>query len=247
MRPTSKCVAVHKQRNDFETKKQEKRLAGVEKGKRCAPSQQIGCAGAPGVTVPASVPAEILSTLHGASLSEYEWDSALLQWLVRGSPGTAEYFKKTKKSVKYPPRTARLDGDGTTTGVVALHIRAGGDKFTNTPMSKFVNMIVELCQKARASPLGPPVPTAVYIASDNPRVVTTIRSLLKQDPIGSKLTVLALGEDSVSRTGKTIQHAFNLFAPKEKARRARLAIMEVLTDVLLLAEADYLVGSCGSW
>ena len=206
-------------------------------------------------------PTEQVSKLN---ISPDEWQGRLLLWLMRPSAWLAEHLQRTRR------RIFGSDVITKTPVAIGVHIRRG-DKITaehRTPVaaSIYIHAAVNLARAAkRQSVLDPliPVPNVLFVATDEPDfegLMTQLQNALadhiQSDSSLPPLRILSQGAHLMRNTSTAtkILGMSNYLSILNRnhvqatgvGHTSERAAIEISTEIHLLSECSYLVGTCSS-
>jgi hypothetical protein len=200
--------------------------------------------------------------IEGLRLPPDEWRGRLLLWLMRPSSWFDQHLTATKRQLDLL-RTPREV-------FIGMHIRRG-DKITaerRTAVSNhaYIEAAVQLARAAQRRSIehpGIPVPTSIFLATDVfnfTELVSDLNRLLaahrKTDTSLPLMRIVSQGEQ-VMRVGERErgdQGMSNYLAKlnrnpsiaADQTHSAERAAVEIATEITLLSQSDYLIGTCSS-
>jgi hypothetical protein len=171
----------------------------------------------------------------------------ILRWLLRPTAWLASHLDTTMQSIGYPQNHGEA--------VIGIHIRRG-DKNKPFPTKQYILAAMELTRQAMAAALtnrSIPIPSVIFLATDEADFATLEEEAAATLATDSSLQLRIVSQGSGILRKLPMLGMANYLRALSKQDSAGdepgvgvRAAIEIATDLLLLAESDYLCGTAVS-
>jgi hypothetical protein len=179
-----------------------------------------------------------------SNISQDEWLGHVLRWLMRPTVYFGKMLDQIVEKIGFPSNKTET--------VIGVHIRRGDkirDDIPAVPVSRYISTAVELAKSVQVAAMHQPslkVPSVIFIATDALNCDTLLAeatSLLARIP-SVKLRVISNCPSHLRR--HSMAKFLATLTGDEKLELGERATLEIASDLLLLAESDYLIGTSSS-
>jgi hypothetical protein len=201
------------------------------------------------------------SQLEVDQMDRGEWEGHILRWLLRPTPLFTEQLEQTMMQIGYPARNAEE-------AVIGIHVRRG-DKITTehrqaVPAAQYIDAAIQLTRAARAAAAlnsSVPVPSVIFVATDDKDYAHMFAEMRNTLRSASDLNLRLISQADQHIHQHSMAHYLKSLAtgiPYQSAQQVAKAsasdllsishrvTAEIASDLLLLAESDYFIGTASS-